>query len=219
MLEIFDMEQRSPEWFAIRCGVPTASEFSSILAKGQGKTRLKYLHRLAGERITETPEETFESADMRRGRALEAEARALYELIADEPLQTVGFGRNRGAGASPDALVGESGILEIKTAKPSVLIPIVESGRAPGEHAAQLQGNLWVFERGWIDLMIYWPKMRPFRVRVPRDERYIDTVLAPAVERFIDDLDALVERLGGGPAPPAAPPRPEVDLATAPPAF
>ena len=219
MLEIFDMEQRSPEWFAVRRGIPTASNFSKVLAQGQGKTRLKYLRDLAGERITGKSTESFTSKAMERGRRMEAEALNFYRVVTSGTVRKVGFGKNYGAGASPDALVDDDGMVEIKTAEPSVLIPILESGRTPSEHVAQLQGNLWVFEREWIDLEIYWPDMQTFDVRVLRDDRYIDGTLAPGMRRFIDDLEELVERLGGRNIPAPAQPTPVVDLTTAPPAF
>ena len=223
MLEVFDMEQRSPEWYAVKRGIPSASNFSAILASGRGggvsKTRLTYLRKLAGERITGQTAEDFTNAAMDRGRAMEAEARHLYAFTSEGEIRTVGFGKNHGAGASPDALVGEDGLLEIKTARPDLLIGIIEDGRVPSEHVAQLQGNLWVFEREWIDLRIYYAGMPEFPARVPRDDRYIDDTLAPGVRRFNDELEELVERIAGGRVPAPAPPRPEVDLSTAAPAF
>ena len=223
MLEIFDMEQGTDEWLAVRLGLPTASQFSAILASGRGggpsKTRLTYLRKLAGERITEQPTENFQSGSMARGKAMEAEARSFYAFTTDAEVRRVGFGKNHGGGASPDSLVGDVGMLEIKTQAPHLLIGTIEDGRVPSEHIAQIQGNLWVFEREWMDVLIYFSGMPEFRARVPRDDRYIDGTLAPAVRRFIDDLEELVERMGGGNIPAPAPPTPAVDLSTAPPAF
>lgn len=222
-VEILEMEQRSPEWYEARLGIPTASNFSAILASGRGgapsKTRLTYLRKLAGERITGQQAEDYSNAYMERGRTMEAEARELYGFTVDDEIRQIGFGRNHGAGASPDALVGDAGMLEIKTQAPHLLIGTIEDGRVPSEHTAQVQGNLWVFERDWIDVLIYFSGMPEFRARVSRDDRYIDGTLAPGVRRFIDELEELVERLAGGRVPPPAPPAPEVDLSTAPPAF
>lgn len=222
-LEIFDMEQGSEAWHQIKVGVPSASNFSAILANGRGgapsKTRLTYMRKLAGERITGQPAEDFRNAAMDRGKAMEAEARELYALICGEPIRQVGFGKNHSAGASPDALVGDVGMLEIKTQAPHLLIGTIEDNRIPSKHVAQLQGNLWVFEREWIDILIYFSGMPEFRSRVPRDDRYIEGTLAPGVQRFNDELEELVERLTAGSIPAAAPPTPEVDLSTAPPAF
>lgn len=222
-MEILRCEQNSPEWVAARVGIPTASEFSSILASGRGggpsKTRLTYMRKLAGERITGQPAENYHNAHMDRGKAMEAEARSLYEFTNGVTTEQVGFIKNHGAGASPDGLVGDDGLIEIKTAMPHILIGYIEAGKFPSEHVAQVQGQIWVSERAFCDLLIYWPAMPPFQVRVERDHGYIERTLAPGVQRFIDELDDMVARISGGDAPAIAPGQPEVDLSTAPPAF
>lgn len=193
---VLDCEQGSDEWRAARAGIPTASEFASILAKGEGKMRRSYMLRLAGELITGFPAETYSNAHMERGREMEAEARDYYALVSTEPVTRVGFVRDeaKGAGCSPDSFVGGTGALEIKTAIPSVLIDKIDRGGFPSEHKAQCQGVLWVAEREWIDLLVYWPGMPPYTVRARRDEDYIKT-LASEVARFHDDLAAMVEKV------------------------
>ena len=221
-MEIVACEQNTPEWEAAKIGIPSASQFSAILAKGQGVTRRTYMRKLAGERITGKPAENFRNKHMDRGHELEAEARALYEFTNGVTAERVGFVKNHGAGASPDSLVGDDGLLEIKTAFPHILIGYIEASTFPSEHVAQVQGQLWVTERAWADLLIYWPGMPPCQVRAERDDGYIDRILAPGVQRFADELDDMVARLtGGGPpvAPTIAPAAPQVDLSTAPPAF
>jgi len=217
------MEQGSPEWHAARVGLPTASNFSAILASGRdggpSKMRRTYMRKLAGERITGEPAENYTSADMRRGKAMEAEARAFYEFTASVEVKRVGLIKNHGAGASPDGLVGSDGLLEIKTAAPHVLIEHIEAARVPSEHVAQVQGQMWISERQWNDLLIFWPGMRPFKARVGRADRYIEGKLQPAVLRFIDELEEMVERLSSGGPAAIAPAAPAVDLSTAPPAF
>lgn len=222
-MEIIHCEQNSPEWDAAKVGIPSASQFSAVLASGRGgapsKTRLTYMRKLAGERITNRPANNFTNAHMDRGHAMEPEARALYEFTAGVTVERVGFIKNHGAGASPDGLVGDDGLLEIKTAEPHILIGYLDAGRFPSEHVAQVQGQMWVSERAWVDLMIYWPSMPPFQARAERDDSYIDRTLAPGVQRFVDELEDLVARLSGGAAPEIAPAAPAVDLASAPPAF
>ena len=86
MVEIFrDIEQNSEEWKKLRSGIPTASEFSALLAKGEGKTRRALMRRLAGERVTGEPESMFENATLLRGHAMEDDARRTYALVADLP--------------------------------------------------------------------------------------------------------------------------------------
>lgn len=222
-MEIIYCEQNTPEWEAAKVGIPSASNFSAILASGRdggvSKTRLTYMRKLAGERITGEPAENYRNADMARGHAMEAEARHLYEFTTGVQVERVGFIKNHGAGYSPDALVLDRGLLEIKTMAPHVLIEHLQAGRVPPEHRAQIQGGMWVSERDWLDFRGYWPGMPSLESRVERDERYISETLAPGVQRFIDELEEMVDGLSrGGPAA-IAPPKSAVDLATAKPAF
>ncbi len=227
-MEIHDCEQRSDEWFALRAGIPTSSEFATVLAKGRGggesKTRRTYLLKLAGEILTEEPMENYTNHHMERGQAMEAEARALYTFMEDVEPQTVGFIRNDNTGASPDALLGDSGLLEIKTKLPHLLIDLLLRDEFPPEHKAQCQGQLWVAEREWLDLCVYWPRLPLFVKRVQRDEPYIKE-MAQAVDAFNGELAQMVERVrayeGGGKAPtnPAQAPPPAVDLENSAPIF
>jgi YqaJ-like viral recombinase domain len=193
-MEIFKMEQNSPEWFEVRRGIPTASKFATVMAGGEGKTRSKYMRELAGDILTGESVEGFKNKNMERGNAMEAEAVSMYAIGCDEELEQVGFIRDGAKGCSPDRLVGKAGILEIKTAEPQVLIDILFADRVPPEHSAQIQGGLWVAKREWCDLAIYWPKMPLFKKRVARDEMYIRKI-SDAVEAFNSDLAAMVERL------------------------
>jgi len=196
--QLFDCAQNSPEWFAARCGLPTASNFSAILAKGEGKTRKSYLNKLAAEIITGEPGESFTTQAMERGREMEAEARDLYEFLTDETMYEVGFIKSGDKGASPDRLVGPNGGLEIKTQRGDLLVETLLANKFPSEHKAQVQGNLWVCEREWWDLVVYWPRMPMFRIRAYRDEAYIAN-LAAEVARFNADLHetvSLIRRYG-----------------------
>ncbi len=202
MIQIIDCEQGSPEWFQARLGLPTASEFKTVLAQGkasESKTRRTYVYKLAGEIITGEPMEGFSNANMERGKAMEPEARAYYQMRTGNEIMRVGFIRNGNAGCSPDALVPNifgKGALEIKTAFPHILGDILLRNEFPPEHKAQCQGALWIAERDWIDLVIYWPRMPTFVKRAYRDENYIKH-LAEQVEVFNDDLAHIVARLRG----------------------
>lgn len=195
MMQVFtDLEQGSPEWFARRAGIPTASKFATVMAKGEGKTRLDYMRRLAGEILTGEPQEQFSNVHTDRGNAMEDEARDAYAFINDAEIHRVGFIRSGNKGASPDSLVSTNGGLEIKTAQPHIQIDRLERNRLPPEHKAQVQGNLWIAEREWWDFVSYWPRLPVLTVRVYRDEEYI-AALSDEVDRFNDDLAALVERI------------------------
>jgi YqaJ-like recombinase protein len=197
-IEIFECEQGSPEWFSVRLGMPTASEFATLLSTGRGggesKTRRTYLYKLAGERITGTPMESYTNKYMERGKALEPEARDYYQFLTNSKLQRVGFIKNTNKGCSPDSLIGNDGMLEVKTEAPHLLIERLETDKLPDDHYAQLQGNLWVSEREWIDALIYFPGMPASLKRVFRSDEYIKN-LAIAVDKFNDELDSLVERI------------------------
>lgn len=198
MLEIINCAQGSPEWFKARLGIPTASEFASVMMKGragaESRTRLSYLYKLAGERLTGEVMETITTPHMERGRLMEEEARSVYRFVSGLDCETVGFLRRGRAGASPDALIGADGLLEIKTKLPHLLIEALLKGEFPPEHKAQCQGQLWIAERAWIDLAIYWPGLPIFIVRAERDEAYIRE-LAEAIEAFNDELDRVVARV------------------------
>lgn len=194
MMQIFDCEQGSDEWFACRAGIPTASKFATVMAKGEGKTRSEYMRKLAGELLTGEPMESFTSVHMERGKTMEDEARETYAFINDADISRVGFIRNGKKGASPDSLVGKEGGLEIKTALPHIQIDRLLRGDLPSEHKAQVQGNLWISERDWWDFVSYWPKLPLLTVRVFRDDIYIKN-LSSEIDRFNDELAAMVDAI------------------------
>jgi putative phage-type endonuclease len=199
VIRIINCEQGTPEWFAARAGIPTASEFSTVMAKGKGGgesvTRRKYMLQLLGERMTGEVIDSYSNAHMERGKVMEAEARDLYQFRTDSELQQVGFIRHDlfMAGASPDSLIGADGSLEIKTALPHIQLERLLSGELPSEHRAQVQGQLWISGRQWVDFVSYWPKLPLFVIRVERDEPYIAT-LADAVATFNAELSELAKR-------------------------
>jgi hypothetical protein len=197
-LQIIDCEQGTPEWFKARMGIPTASEFATVMAKGKGggesKTRRTYMLKLAGELLTDEPAESYTNAHMERGKVMEDEARNYYAFRKNIEPQRVGFLRNGDKGCSPDSLLDTGGMLEIKTTLPHLLIEKLISGDFPPEHKAQCQGQLWVSERDWIDICVYWPKLPPLIVRAGRDNGYI-AQMAGEVARFNDELQEIVARI------------------------
>ena len=197
MLTVYDCEQGSEDWFRARMGIPTASEFGTVLAPragSEGKMRLTYLHKLAGEIITGEPMERYGNAHMDRGHEMEAGARSLYAFMSDADPTQIGFLRNGQKGCSPDSLIGDAGMLEIKTKLPHLLIDCILKDDFPAEHKAQCQGALWVAEREWVDIAVYWPRMPLFVKRAYRDEEYISK-LSDAIDAFNADLAAVVDRI------------------------
>lgn len=204
LLRVHPDAQGSEEWFKARLGIPTASMFSIIMAEGadggNSMTRQQYLYRLAGEQITGQPaEETFRSRAMERGKEMEPLAIEDYERRTGRAVTRVGFATNfeglKLCGASADGLVGFDGGIETKTMRPDLMIPLLVKGaRMPGEHRAQVHGNMLVWERDWFDFKIFYPGMPDFTVRVERDETYARRLHAE-IERFNYDLKKLVEQL------------------------
>lgn len=198
--EIFDHPQGSPEWFQVRAGIPTMSKAAVILrekgkgADGSSLERAKYVRQIAGEVITGIPMETYSNHHMERGKEMEAEARAAYAFMSDIEPQIVGFVRRGKAGGSPDSLLSENGLLEIKTELPDLLIETLLKNDFPTKHIAQCQGNLWVTGRDYVDIAIYFTKMPLFVKRAYRDESYIRR-LAAAVDQFNDEVAEMVDRV------------------------
>lgn len=198
-LEIIDCEQGTPEWLAARAGVVTASEFSAVMAKGRGgapsETRRKLIYVKAAEILTGAPVQTFAgNIHTERGHLMEPEVRDLYAATSPDPCTQVGFMRRGRIGCSPDTLVGNDGLLEIKTKLPHLQIEAVEAGVLPSEHVAQVQGQLLVSGRQWCDFRSYWPGLPQLKVRVYRDADYLANLWAELV-KFNNEVDALVARI------------------------
>ena len=192
--EFINCEQNTAEWFHARKGIPTASAFSDVLAKGEGKTRRAYMLKLAGEILTGEPMENFGNANTDRGHVMEPQARDLYMFQTGAQLDQVGFIRRGRVGCSPDSLIGEDGGLEIKTTAPHLLIDIILKDEFPSVHKAQVQGTLWVTGRQWWDIAVFWPGLPLFIKRAHRDEAFIAT-LAAEVDRFNTELDSIVAQM------------------------
>lgn len=207
MLQIIECDQGSEAWFAARLGIPTASEFHTVMAKGRdggsSVTRKTYLNKLAGELLTGQPMDSYSNGHMERGKEQEPDARNLYAFMKDCEPQVVGFLRNGKKGGSPDSLVGKDGGLEIKSAAPHIQVDRLLANRIPPEHVCQVQGCLWIAEREWWDFVSYCPSMPLLVVRAHRDEELIAKLTA-AVDQFNEELAAIVERVrsmgGDGPA-------------------
>lgn len=198
-----DLIQGTSAWAEARCGIPTASQFHRIIT-GTGKPSSSadtYMYELLAERITGEPTVGYTSHWMDRGSDLEAEAVNFYSFTRDLDTEKVGFITNDDGsiGASPDRLVGDVGLLEIKVCKPSTHVAYLLGDKSTyKEHKIQTQGQLWIAEREWNDLVAYNPCLPPALVRVERDEEYIKT-LSAAVTAFSELLEqqyALLAEMG-----------------------
>ena len=205
MMQIHDVEQNTEEWLRARLGLPTASMFATVMASGrsggESKTRQTYLYKLAGEILTGEPMDNYTNGHMDRGHEMEGAAREMYAFTRDAEPKPVGFISNFDAGASPDSLVEDRGLLEIKTKMAHLHIEAFLRDDIPPEHKAQCQGQLWIAEREWLDLVIYWPRLPLIVRRVVRDEAYIRD-MAQSVAAFNGELAQVVRRVRAAHAAP-----------------
>ena len=195
---ITGIDQGTDEWLALRYGWITASKFKDVKAGGAGKTRKSYMYQLAAEAITGERIETYTNEYMEWGTLTEPQARAMYELDSGNTVEEVSFIKlddvNK-IGCSPDGLIGDDGMLEIKCPKTTTQIETYLSGKMPTGHNAQVQGQLWVSGRQWTDFVSFDPridgKSSYFCVRVERDEKYIEE-LSHACFQFQVDLTSMI---------------------------
>lgn len=200
-VQIFtELEQGSPEWLAARCGVLTASNMWKLLT-GTGKvadndTSRTLLHTLAIERITGNVEYVHPTFDMLRGHEDEPVARDLYQQH-HAPVEEVGFiVRDEGdyrIGYSPDGLVGDDGLIEIKSRKPHVHVKTILAGKPPTENLAQLYAGLWVTGRKWIDYVSISPGLPLWTARIYPDTTWF-AAIELAAEAFETNIADVIDR-------------------------
>jgi len=175
--------QGSPEWFALRLGKVTASRVADIVAKtksGYSASRANYMAQLVAERLTGTVAESYTNAAMQHGTETEPEARAAYEFYQGVTVQEVAFVTHPTidqSGCSPDGLVGEDGLVEIKCPQTAGHLETLLGQAVPGKYDTQMQFQMACTGRKWCDFVSYDPRMpenmRLFIKRVPRDDARI----------------------------------------------
>jgi len=194
-------DQRSEEWFAARLGKATGSRFNDIIAKtrsGYSASRKNYAAELVVERITGEPTNTFTSVPMQWGTDNEPVARLQYELATGNEVQETGFWTHDTleAGASPDGLIGDDGLLEIKCPNTATHIDTLIKKKLPRQYEAQVQGQMWITGRQWCDFVTFDPRLpenaQMFIVRVERDDVFIKE-LEEEVSLFLEEVRDLVE--------------------------
>jgi putative phage-type endonuclease len=176
--------QGSPEWKALRCGKVTASRVADVVAKtktGYSASRANYLAQLIAERLTKTPAETYTNAAMQHGTETEPEARdayCFYHGVTVEQVAFVPHPKIDQAGASPDGLVGDDGLVEIKCPNTATHLETLLGQAVPAKYIDQMQFQMACTGRKWCDFVSYDPRMpehmRLFVRRVERDDKRID---------------------------------------------
>jgi len=202
MIEL--MEQGTEAWFNIRIGKVTASRVADVLAKtktGYSTTRDNYMAQLVCERLTGQKGESFTNAAMQHGTETEPLARAAYEARYDVLVDEVGFVPHPSiimAGASPDGLVGDEGLLEIKAPNTATHIETLLSESVPNKYYTQMQFQIACTGRKWCDFVSFDnrlpTKLQMFVKRVPRDDMYIK-LIEDEIVKFLNELDIKIAQL------------------------
>ena len=197
--------QGSEAWLLARVGRCTASRFADVLAKiktGEASSRRNYRLQLVTERLTGRPVEGYKNAAMEWGSEQEPNARDAYEARTGALVDVSEFIRHpevEWSGCSPDGLLGDDGVLEIKCPYVSTVhVETLLAGGYPSDHRAQIQGSLWVTGRRWCDFVSFDSRMpehlQLYVFRVERDEAYI-AMLAEEVRRFLVEVESLTAQL------------------------
>lgn len=195
--------QRSEEWFAARIGRATASRAADILAaikSGEAASRRQYRAELVSERLCGVPYPGgYMNAAMMHGVEQEPFSRIAYEAKTGNAVREVGFVQHASlmAGASPDGEIGADGLLEAKCPSTGEHIETLLNGM-PAKHVPQVQFQLWITGRQYVDFISYDPRM-PERMqlyvqRVKRDDAYIEK-LEKEVRKFLAEVDEVIAKL------------------------
>lgn len=198
------IEQRSDEWFAARCGSLGASQVALAMARtksGWGASRANVMAQLIVERLTGIPTDGYTSAAMQWGIDTEPTARAAYEFMRDAEVVEVGLIRHpkiEGSHASPDGLVGEKGLIEIKCPNSATHIDTLLSGKVPGNYWTQMQWQMACTDRKWCDFVSFDPRLpadlQLWVSRVDRDDEAIKAMEAD-VAAFLAEMEQKLSSL------------------------
>lgn len=200
---IHDIEQRSPSWYKLRMGVPTASCFDQLVTPTgrPSKSASTYARFLAAELFIGRPLDMW-GGNMwtERGREMENQALSFYEFAKDTETRQVGFVTSDDGliGCSPDALIGDDGMLEIKALKAENHIGAImhhkQHGTCPPDYVPQTQGQILLCERQWCDLLFYHPELPALTIR----QTALPEIAATLQSQFgvvIKERDAVLETL------------------------
>lgn len=198
------MDQRTPEWLAARLGKVTASRVADVMAKtksGHSASRQNYMAQLICERLTGKQAESFSSAAMQRGTELEPIARSEYEIRNDVMVFETGLVIHPDIehfGASPDGLVGDVGLVEIKCPNTWTHLETLKTGQPKREYFTQMQAQMACTGREWCDFVSFDDRLPDdlayFQTRIERDEKFIETMLQE-IRIFLGEMEETIQQL------------------------
>lgn len=200
-MRVINCQQGSDEWWAVRRGIPTASEFHSIIQPKKmelSASAMKYICSLVADKydLGYFEREDYVSAAMKNGMIVEPEARRAYEFDRGIKVDQVGFvlRDDERVGCSPDSVVGEDGVIQIKCPLPKTHVQWFLEGVLPEDHKCQCHGELHVTGANWLDFMSYCPGFPPLIVRVEPDD--FTKRLAEVLEEFLTMYELIERQLG-----------------------
>ena len=199
------MEQKTDEWFAARCGNVTASRLYDVMAKtksGYAAGRQNYMAELICQRLTGNVESGFSNAAMQRGTDLEPVAREMYLLNQfDAEVTEVGFILHpeiEGFGASPDGLVGDDGLIEIKCPNTWTHLETIKTGKPKRQYILQMHAQMMCTGRKWCDFVTYDDRLPPdlayFQLRISRDDKLVSEIESE-LKLFLSELNSELETI------------------------
>lgn len=197
-----NVEQGSQEWHDMRLGKITASRIKDVMTNGRGsnisKTAETYMFELLAEILTGETKPFFVNDAMRWGTETEPQARAMYELRNDVEVKEVAFIElNEFVGMSPDGLVGDNGLVEIKCPATITQLKRALTDDYSSDYKAQIQMQLWVSGRQWCDFVSFDPRLSVeagyLQCRVERDEEFIQ-LMNDKVSLLVESLKSNLER-------------------------
>ena len=189
----YDIIQRTPEWIEIKRGKMSASNAETIIANGKGLET--YIYNLMAEYYSSAEKENYINADMQRGIDLEPEARLEFEFYTNLDVQEVGFIEyNEFIGVSPDGLIGDDGLIEIKCPNDSIYFKVLLSDNIKPEYIAQMQMQMYVTDRQYCYFVSYNPNFEKslYIKKINRDKEMIEK-LKKGLERGIELIKEIKE--------------------------
>lgn len=198
------IEQGTPEWHQQRLGKVTASRIADVVARtktGWGASRGNYMAQLIAERLTGAVADSYQSEAMRWGSEMESEAVDAYAFYRNADPKPVGFVPHHMfgmSGASPDRLIGDDGLIEVKCPNTATHIETLLGASIPTKYVLQMQWQMDCTGRAWCDFVSYDPRMpEHMRLHIERVERNDEQIadLRKMVADFLMELDAKEQAL------------------------
>jgi putative phage-type endonuclease len=203
-IEATKIEQGSIEWKMLRAGKVTASRVADVLSKiksGESAGRKNYKMDLVAERLTNQPAESFTNSAMQWGTEQEPFARIAYETKMNLFVEQIPFmdhPKIEWFGCSPDGLVAEDGLIEIKCPNTTTHLEYIDGGKPPAKYIPQMQTQMACTGRKWCDFVSFDPRLpenlQLFVVRLDRDDGYIKD-MEVEVQKFLQEVNELFTKL------------------------